>query len=366
MTTAPSTPEAILLVGGKGTRLRPMTVHTPKPMVPAAGVPFLTHQLARARAAGVEHIVLATSYLAEVFEPYFGDGSSLGLHLEYVTEEEPLGTGGAIRNVASRLRSGPDDPVLIFNGDILTGLDIRALVDTHRTSGADVSLHLTRVTDPRAYGLVPTDADGRVTAFLEKPQTPEEIVTDQINAGAYVFNRSVIDAIPADRPVSVERETFPGLLEAGAHLQGLVDSTYWLDLGTPQAFVRGSADLVLGHAPSPAVPGRCGDRLVLENASVADDAKLSGGTVIGPRARVGAGARIEGSAVLEGAVVEAGAQVRDSLVGAGARIGARTVLQGAVVGDGALIGADNELRDGVRVWCGADIPAAAVRFSSDQ
>ncbi|WP_308358615.1 NDP-sugar synthase [Streptomyces cucumeris] len=366
MTTAPSTPEAILLVGGKGTRLRPMTVHTPKPMVPAAGVPFLTHQLARARAAGVEHIVLATSYLAEVFEPYFGDGSSLGLHLEYVTEEEPLGTGGAIRNVASRLRSGPDDPVLIFNGDILTGLDIRALVDTHRTTGADVSLHLTRVSDPRAFGLVPTDAEGRVTAFLEKPQTPEEIVTDQINAGAYVFNRSVIDAIPADRPVSVERETFPGLLEAGAHLQGMVDSTYWLDLGTPQAFVRGSADLVLGRAPSPAVPGRCGERLVLESASVADDAKLSGGTVIGPRARVGAGARIEGSAVLEGAIVEEGAQVRDSLVGAGARIGARTVLQGAVIGDGARVGADNELHDGVRVWCGADIPAGAVRFSSDQ
>ncbi|AJZ85921.1 sugar phosphate nucleotidyltransferase [Streptomyces antimycoticus] len=368
MTIAPATPspEAILLVGGKGTRLRPMTVHTPKPMVPAAGVPFLTHQLARARAAGVEHIVLATSYLAQVFEPYFGDGSALGLHLEYVTEEEPLGTGGAIRNVASRLRSGPDDPVLIFNGDILTGLDIRALVDNHRTTGADVSLHLTRVPDPRAYGLVPTDEQGRVTAFLEKPQTPEEIVTDQINAGAYVFNRSVIDTIPADRPVSVERETFPGLLAAGAHLQGMVDSTYWLDLGTPQAFVRGSADLVLGRAPSPAVPGRCGDRLVLDSASVAGDAKLTGGTVIGPQARVGAGARIDGSTVLEGAVVEEGAQVRDSLVGAGARIGARTVLQGAVVGDGALVGPDNELRDGVRVWCGADIPAGAVRFSSDQ
>ncbi|MER6145081.1 NDP-sugar synthase [Streptomyces sparsogenes] len=366
MTRAPATPEAILLVGGKGTRLRPMTVNTPKPMVPAAGVPFLTHQLARARAAGVEHIVLATSYLAEVFEPYFGDGSSLGLHLEYVTEREPLGTGGAIRNVASRLHSGPDDPVLIFNGDILTGLDIPALVDTHRTTGADVSLHLTRVTDPRAYGLVPTDATGRVTAFLEKPQTAAEIVTDQINAGAYVFNRSVIDAIPAGRPVSVERETFPGLLAAGAHLQGMVDSTYWLDLGTPQAFVRGSADLVLGRAPSPAVPGRCGDRLILDSADVARDAKLTGGTVIGPRARVGAGARIDGSTVLAGAVVEEGAQVRDSLIGARARIGARTVLQGAVVGDGALVGADNELRDGVRVWCGADIPAGAVRFSSDQ
>ncbi|MEU8740984.1 NDP-sugar synthase [Streptomyces halstedii] len=358
--------EAILLVGGKGTRLRPLTVHTPKPMVPAAGVPFLTHQLARARAAGVEHIVLATSYLAEVFEPYFGDGSSLGLSLEYVTEREPLGTGGAIRNVASRLTSGPDEPVLVFNGDILTGLDIRALVASHATSGADVSLHLTRVEDPRAFGLVPTDGTGRVTAFLEKPQTPQEIVTDQINAGAYIFRRSVIDTIPAGRPVSVERETFPGLLAGGAHLQGMVDSTYWLDLGTPQAFVRGSADLVLGRAPSPAVPGRCGDRLVLPSATVAADAKLTGGTVVGERALIGEGARIAGSTVLQDAVVEPGAVITDSLIGAGARIGSRTVLAGAVIGDGAQVGADNELRDGIRVWCGAVLLDGSVRFSSDQ
>ncbi|GGN93476.1 GDP-mannose pyrophosphorylase [Streptomyces albiflavescens] len=358
--------EAILLVGGRGTRLRPLTVHTPKPMVPAAGVPFLTHQLARARAAGVEHIVLATSYLAEVFEPYFGDGSSLGLHIEYVTEEEPLGTGGAIRNVASRLHSGADDPVLIFNGDILTGLDIRALVATHETTGADVSLHLTRVEDPRAFGLVPTDATGRVTAFLEKPQTPEEIVTDQINAGAYVFRRAVIDTIPEGRPVSVERETFPDLLATGAHLQGMVDSTYWLDLGTPQAFVRGSADLVLGRVPSPAVPGRCGDRLILPTATVAPDAKLTGGTVVGEGAFVGEGARISGSTILKGAVVEPGAVVTDSLVGARARIGERSILTGAVIGDGATIGPDNELRAGVRVWCDARIPGGAIRFSSDQ
>ncbi|MFJ3712545.1 NDP-sugar synthase [Streptomyces sp. NBC_01387] len=358
--------EAILLVGGKGTRLRPLTVNTPKPMVPAAGVPFLTHQLARARAAGIDHIVLATSYLAEVFEPHFGDGSALGLHLEYVTEVEPLGTGGAIRNVAGRLRSEPGEPVLIFNGDILTGLDIEALVTTHETSGADVSLHLTKVEDPRAFGLVPTDDTGRVTAFLEKPQTPEEIVTDQINAGAYVFTRSVIDTIPTGRPVSVERETFPQLLRSGAHLQGMVDSTYWLDLGTPQAFVRGSADLVLGHAPSPAVPGRCGDRLVLDSATVAPDAKVTGGTAIGEGVVVGAGATIDGSTVLDGAVVEPGAVITDSLIGAGARIGARSVLTGAVVGDGARVGADNELRAGIRIWCGAVLPDGSVRFSSDQ
>ncbi|MFZ3557932.1 MULTISPECIES: sugar phosphate nucleotidyltransferase [unclassified Streptomyces] len=358
--------EAILLVGGKGTRLRPLTVNTPKPMVPAAGVPFLTHQLARAKAAGVDHIVLATSYLAEVFEPYFGDGSRLGLHLEYVTEVEPLGTGGAIRNVASHLHSGPDEPVLIFNGDILTGLDIAALVDEHSTTGADVSLHLSRVEDPRAYGLVPTDSTGRVTAFLEKPQTPEEIVTDQINAGAYVFRRSVIDTIPAGRPVSVERETFPDLLASGAHLQGMVDSTYWLDLGTPQAFVRGSADLVMGRAPSPAVPGRRGDRLVLPSARVAPDAKLTEGTVVSEGALIGEGARISGSAILPDAVIEPGAVITDSLVGTAARVGARTTLKDAVIGDGAHVGADNELQSGARVWCNATLPPASIRFTSDQ
>ncbi len=350
--------EAILLVGGKGTRLRPLTVHTPKPMVPAAGVPFLTHQLARARAAGVDHIVLATSYLAEVFEPYFGDGAALGLHIEYVTEEEPLGTGGAIRNVA--------DPVLIFNGDILTGLDIRALVETHQRTAADISLHLTKVTDPRAYGLVPTDETGRVTAFLEKPQTPEEIVTDQINAGAYVFRRSVIDTIPTGRPVSVERETFPDLLSAGAHLQGMVDSTYWLDLGTPAAFVRGSADLVLGRAPSPAVPGRCGDRLILPTARVAPDAKLSGGTVVGEGAFVAEGARVFGSTILPGAVIEPGAVITDSMIGTRARVGERSILTGTVIGDDATVGAENELTDGARVWCNAQIPARSLRFSPDQ
>ncbi|MFE9257099.1 sugar phosphate nucleotidyltransferase [Streptomyces sp. NPDC006879] len=366
MTEAVRATEAILLVGGKGTRLRPLTARTPKPMVPAAGVPFLTHQLERARAAGVERIVLATSYLAEVFEPYFGDGSRLGLQLEYVTEREPLGTGGAIRHVADRLRSAPQDPVLVFNGDILTGLDIRSLLAAHRNSGADVTLHLTRVADPRAFGLVPTDPDGRVTAFLEKPQTPQEIVTDQINAGAYVFRRAVIDSIPADRPVSVERETFPGLLAAGRHLHGMVDSTYWLDLGTPQAFVRGSADLVLGLAPSPAVPDTTADALVLPGAHVAADAKLSGGTVVGAGARIGAGARVHGSAVLDGAVIEEDAVLRDSFIGAGARVGARTVVRDAVIGDGARVGADNELCSGARVWCDAELPPAALRFSSDQ
>src|SRR3954451_19223422 len=266
MTTATS--EAVLLVGGRGTRLRPLTVRTPKPMLATAGVPFVHHQLAQLRTVGITHVVLATAYRPEDFRTGLGDGSALGMQIDYVHEEEPLGTGGAIRNVAHLLRSRPDDPVVILNADILSGHDLARQIEAHVDGGADVTLHLTEVTDPRAFGCVPTDASGRVTAFLEKMPDP---VTNRINAGCYVFRRSVVDAIPAGRRVSVERETFPELVAGGAVVLGHVDQAYWLDVGTPAAYVRGSRDLVRGVMPSGAVPGPIGDRLVLDGASVADD-----------------------------------------------------------------------------------------------
>ncbi|MFL6111176.1 MAG: sugar phosphate nucleotidyltransferase [Catenulispora sp.] len=365
-----SVTEAILLVGGKGTRLRPLTVNTPKPMLPVAGVPFLTHQLVRAKDAGVHRVVFATAYKAEVFEEYFGDGSELGLELEYVTEDVPLDTAGAIRNVADKLTSAPDEPVLVFNGDILSGVDIRALVEAHRAHDADVTLHLSRVTDPRPFGLVPTDAEGWVKAFLEKPQRPEDIVTDQINAGCYVFQRRRIDEIPTGRRVSVERETFPGLLASGAKVFGVVEQSYWLDLGTPTAFAKGSADLVMGIVTSSAVPGSAEreyeEALVLAGASIAPDAVVDAGTTVGSGAVVEAGARVSASVLDTGAMIGAGARVTGSIVGRGARVGAGAVLDGVVVGDGAVIGADNELLAGARVWCGAVIPDKALRFSSDE
>jgi mannose-1-phosphate guanylyltransferase len=330
-------------------------------MLPAAGVPFVHHQLAQAKAAGIDHVVLATSYKAEVFEAHFGDGSSIGIDLEYVTETEPLGTGGGIRNVASRLRGGPDDPVVIFNGDILSGHDIAGQLAVHRSRDAAVTLYLTEVDDPRAFGCVPTDASGRVTAFLEK--TPEP-VTNRINAGCYVFKRSVIDAIPTGRPVSVERETFPQLLAAGELVVGFVDTSYWLDLGTPEAYVTGCRDLVTGRAPSPAV-AHVGESLVLPGAFVAPDAWLSGGTAIGAGAVVGAGARVVGSIVFDGAQIGAGSLVENSVVGADAVIGEGCVVMDAVIGDGARVGARNELLHGVRVWNGAVIADGAVRFSTD-
>lgn len=356
--------EAVLLVGGQGTRLRPLTINTPKPMLPVAGVPFTVHQITRARDAGVTRIVLGTSYKADVFKDFI-DANDLGIEIVIATEDEPLGTGGAIRHVLPYLESGADDPVLVFNGDVLSGLDIAGLVRTHQDTGSDVSLYLTAVEDPRAFGLVPTDANGRVTQFLEKPQTPEEIVTDQINAGCYVFKRSVIDSIPTGRPVSVERETFPGLLESGAVVSGIVDRGYWLDLGTPLAFVQGSRDLVLGHAPSPAVPAT-GSSLVLGGAQVAASASLTGGTTIGANATVGADAVIDGSVVFDAASIDSGARITNSIIGEGARIGTDCVIDGAVIGDGAVVGAGNELREGVRVWPGAVLGETSVRFSSDR
>lgn len=349
--------DAVVLVGGKGTRLRPLTATTPKPMLPTAGVPFLEHLLAKARDAGVDHAILSTSYKPEVFEGYFGDGARLGMEIEYVTEVEPLGTGGGIRNVADRLRGGD---FLVFNGDVLSGLDVAALLRTHSDSRADVTLYLTEVADARAFGCVPTDGEGRVTAFLEKMPEP---VTNRINAGCYVFAPGVLDRVPAGRPVSVERETFPSLLGSGARVMGHVDTSYWLDLGTPAAFVRGSCDLVLGRVASPALPGEPGESLVLDGATV--EGRASGGTTVGRGARVGAGAVVEGSVLFDGAVVAPGARVVGSVVGAGAYVGEDTSLTGTIVGDGARIGAGNELADGARVWPHAAIGDGAVRFSSD-
>jgi len=353
--------EAVVLVGGQGTRLRPLTLSTPKPMLPAAGVPFLTHQLARARAAGVTRAVLATSYRAEVFEEHFGDGASLAMHLDYVTEREPMGTGGGIRNVADRLTSAPDEPVIVLNGDILSGHDLAAQVAAHQAAQAAVTLHLVHVADPRAFGSVPTGADGRVTAFVEKSPEP---VSNQVNAGCYVFTRSVIDGIPTGRPVSVERETFPQLLAAGAVVQGFVDDAYWLDVGTPQAFVRASADLVRGVLASPAVP-RIGAALIRRSARVDASASVTGGSVVDADATVAAGARVTSSIVMPGASVGAGCVIESSVVGRDAVIEAGCVVADSIVGDGARIGAGNELRAGARVWPEVTLPDRALRFSSD-
>jgi mannose-1-phosphate guanylyltransferase len=355
----PAEVDAVVLVGGMGTRLRPLTLSAPKPMLPTAGLPFLTHLLSRIADAGIAHVVLGTSYKAGVFESEFGDGSKLGLQIDYVVEDEPLGTGGGIANVTEKLRY---NTALVFNGDVLSGADLGALLDCHENNGADVTLHLVRVGDPRAFGCVPTDSEGVVTAFLEKTQDPP---TDQINAGCYVFKREVIDRIPKGRALSVEREVFPGLLSDGLRVCGYVDSTYWRDMGTPDEFVRGSADLVRGIAPSPALRGHRGEQLVHDGAAVAPGALLIGGTVVGRGAEIGAGARLDGAVIFDGVHVGAGAVIERSIIGFGARIGPRALIRDGVIGDGADIGARCELLRGARVWPGVAIPDGGIRYSSD-
>lgn len=350
--------DAVVLVGGKGTRLRPLTLSAPKPMLPTAGVPFVTHLLSRIAAAGIEHVILSTSYKPAVFSDAFGDGSALGLQIDYVTEDEPLGTGGGIANVAPKLRH---DTAMVFNGDVLSGADLTQLYDYHREQAAEATLHLVRVGDPRAFGCVPTD-DGRVTAFLEKTEDPP---TDQINAGCYVLSRDVIDRIPRGRAVSVEREVFPALLSDGVKVCGYVDTTYWRDMGTPEDFVRGSADLVRGIAPSPALAGQRGESLVHDGAAVAPGAVLIGGTVVGRGAEIGPGARLDGAVIFDGVKVEAGCVIERSIIGFGARIGPRALIRDGVIGDGADIGARCELLRGARVWPGVSIPDCGIRYSSD-
>ncbi|MFM7451769.1 MAG: NDP-sugar synthase [Actinomycetota bacterium] len=233
--------KAILLVGGRGTRLAELTKNTPKPMLKVAGAPVTEHQIARAQAAGVTEIVLATSYLAEVFEPYFGNGSKFGTSIKYAIEEQPLGTGGAISNAAEFLNLAEDESVFIFNGDVLSGHDLKAQAQFHESKGADVTLHLVRVDDARTYGCVPLDLDGKVLEFLEKMDQPK---VNTINAGCYICNSSAIGQIPQDSVVSVERQTFPELLNSKGSLYGYVDNSYWIDMGTPGSYIKACSTLI--------------------------------------------------------------------------------------------------------------------------
>jgi mannose-1-phosphate guanylyltransferase len=351
--------EAILLVGGLGTRLRPLTEHVPKPMLPVAGVPFVAHQVARAAAAGVTRVVLATSYRAEAFERYVPELSQYGAEVDLMLESTPLGTAGAIRNAAERLGSDPDDPVVVFNGDVLDGHDLAAQLARHREFDADVTLYLTEVDDPRAFGSVLVGPDGRVSEFLEKSPEP---VTNRVNAGCYVFRRALLDEIPQGRVVSVERETFPALLAQDRMVLGHVDRAYWTDLGTPELYVQGSADLVRGVIVPSARPGPPGEALVRPGATVHPTARVYGGSSVLPGAVVGPDCVIEGSVVMADAVVGAASRVRMSAIGHGAQVAENVLVDHAVVGADARIGSGNELRRGARVSAGLDLPADALHF----
>jgi mannose-1-phosphate guanylyltransferase len=281
------------------------------------------------------------------------------MEILYAFEESALGTAGAIRNAAEMLSGKGNDPIIVFNGDILGDHSIAEQVRAHVAADADVTLHLTQVGDPRAFGVVPTTPDGWVTAFLEKTTNPP---TNMINGGCYVMRRKVIlDSIPKDEVVSVERETFPDLLVAGARVLGFPDSNYWLDLGTPPAFAKGSSDLVRHYVSSRIVPSDVSEALLSLGATVEEGAVLTGGTVVGVGAHVASGATIHATIIMEGAIIGSDARVSNSIIGRGARIGGGCQLSGAVIGDGVVIGPHNIIPAETRIWPGKVLGAGILR-----
>ena len=315
----------ILLVGGFGTRLAPLTSKTPKPMLPIANLPVTEHQLLVAKAAGITKVVLATAYLADTFTPYFGDGSKWGIELKYALESQPLGTGGAIRNAAELILSeiSKQEPIVVFNGDVLSRHNLSAQIKLHQSKNAAATLHLVTVADARPYGCVPFDKSGRVTEFLEKMENP---VTNTINAGCYVFNPSVIREIELGKVVSVEREVFPELLSAGKVIQAFVDDSYWLDMGTPKALLKGSRDYV-------------GDRdfLLGNNVKISSSAKITGASAIGNDVTIGDNVEINSSIIREGANISDGCKLNNAFVEAGTLVAANTFADGAYLDNGKVI-----------------------------
>ncbi len=338
--------EAILLVGGQGTRLSPLTLTTPKPMLPVANVPFTAHQIAKAKAAGITKVILSTSYKSEVFSNYFADGSKFGIEIQYVTESSPLGTGGAIRNVSSVLESKGDEAIFIFNGDILSGHSLEAQLADFKAKQAAVSLHLIEVADPRPFGLVPTDSKGFVTQFLEKPTNDAEIITNEVNAGCYIFRRDVIDSIRPNQVVSVEREVFPNLLDANQPITGFIENAYWLDLGTAESFLKGNIDVVKGICNSPLV-SQVGQSLISATAKVETGSEISGGTAIGERSSIANNSSIFGSVVMNDCSILQNVTITNSIIGNGVTIASGVTLNKVVVADGVTIG--QSLPDGSKV-----------------
>lgn len=302
--------KALILAGGLGTRLRPLTNTRPKHLLPIANRPHIEHVFDLLQRHGVDEVVLLTSYLAEAFETTVGQAASRGLAVHVTHEEEPLGTAGALRN-AEEFAS--DGTFLVFNGDVLMDIDLGEVLEFHRDRGAEATIVLTPVDDPSAYGVVPTEQGGRVLGFIEKPPR-DEAPTNLINAGIYVLEPSVLERIPRGEVWSAERQLFPGLVEEGARLFAVAAESYWMDIGTPEKFLQANLDALSGRYRDAQLPELTGGSLIGEGAKIDGDAQVSSAS-IGGDAVIEAGAVVEESVLLPRAVVEAGAIVRRSILG---------------------------------------------------
>ncbi len=334
--------QAVILVGGFGTRLRPLTRDIPKQMLPVVDRPIIEHVVAHLAGHGVTRVVLSLGFRPEAFADAYPDGTCAGLPLHYAVEPEPLDTAGAVRFAALEAGMGADDDTfLVLNGDVLTDLDIGAMVASHRAAGAEATLALTEVDDPSRYGVVPTDAEGRVLGFVEKPDS-ESAPSRWINAGTYVLELSILDRIPDGRPVSIEREVFPAMAAEGC-LHAMRSDAYWIDTGTPEAYIRAQLDLV---------DGTRGDLPAVHPSATVDPSAEVRRSIVMAGATVGPGAHLLNSIVMDGGRVGAGAVVVDSVVGPGAHVG-----EGASLTDLTVIGAAEMV--------GAGIQLAAARVPGD-
>jgi mannose-1-phosphate guanylyltransferase len=335
--------QALILAGGEGTRLRPLTSTIAKPVVPLVDRPFIAHMIDWLRRHGVDDVILACGFMAAGVRAVLGDGAQLGVRLRYVEEPHPLGTGGALKYAEELL----EERFLMLNGDILTDIDLRGQLDQHERAGARATLALIAVEDPSAYGLVRLAGDRTVTEFLEKPEA-SELDTNLINAGAYVLNRDVLAEMPsAGTNVSIERDVFPRL--AGRGLFGYPADGYWLDIGTPKRYLQGAFDILSGAVETAVTPGR-DSVLILDGCEIAPSATVGPEAVLGPGAVVGEGAVIERSVVLEGAIIGASSRLKDAIVAPRARVGADCQLEHAVLGEGVVVEPGSKPPPGARIF----------------
>jgi len=356
---------AVVLLGGIGTRLRPLTYSTPKQALPIAEIPMIERVLSHLLDHGVTAAVLSLGYLHQAFASLFPDGGYQSMDVTFAVEPEPLDTGGAIRFAADA--AGIDQRFLVVNGDVLTDLDITAMLEFHDSrDGAEATIALAHVLDSSAFGRVVTDtADGRVKRFVEKPPA-DQAGPGHVNAGTYVFEARVLARIPTDRRVSVEREVFPGIV-ADRALFAFPSTAYWTDTGTPAQYLRAQLDIVAGRRPGPAAPGAVDDGDgVWRMGQVTVDGDVHGPALLGVDARVASGATVRNSIVGAGAGVDEGAVVEDSVLLAGAWVTAGATVQGSIIGPGAVIGEGASVTDGsvvggsVKVDPGARISGARV------
>jgi mannose-1-phosphate guanylyltransferase len=365
--------QALILAGGEGTRLRPLTSTVPKPVVPLVDRPFIRFMLDWLRSHGVDDVVMSCGHLASGVRNVLGDGSAFGLRLRYVEEPRPLGTGGALKFAEPLL----SDRFLMLNGDVLTDIDLTAQLEQHERTGATATLALTPVEDPSAYGLVRTRNGGEVTEFVEKP-APDQIDTNNISAGAYVLERSVLELLEAEQPASIERDVFPRLVGDG--LYGYVSDGYWLDIGTPDRYLEGTFDILEGTVSS-AVRERMGDGYLCVEDGVENAGRIIPSALVESGCRIGEGARIGGRVVLErGVTIGENTTIERAVVLQGAEIGSRCTLAGCIVGggvrigdechvdgmsvlgEGVTIGNGNVVSNGARLFPGVELPDDALLF----